>query len=330
MTREACSEGGRHRRRFARPGPLTLLLVPLLALVLSGCSAVRLAYDNADRLVLWEARDYVDLERDQRRWLRARIRVLLHWHRTSQLPEWSRTLREFDLMVQDGIEPAQLDRFYARGMNWGDELLLELLPTATELMASFSAAQVDGLPDAFAENNAALNEDYEGLEPDAQRAVWRDKVRDALTDWIGALTAEQEQLLSAASEHVEPDNRAWINYRERWQARLLQLLEQRTEPELFAAGFRELAVERERWFTPEYAVIRARNERAMREFAGALLGDLTERQSAKLSGRLTALADDFDALVASAGSAPADPGPAPGSAPGARARASTDATRTKP
>lgn len=313
MRKEACSD-----RWSLPPGRLLqllrlILLVPLLGLVLSGCSAVRLAYDNADRLVLWEARDYVALEREQRRWLRARIRVLLHWHRAQQLPEWSRTLREFDLMVQDGVDPAQLDDFYARALGWGDELLLQLLPTATGLMTSFSTAQVDGLPAAFADNNAELNEDYEGLEPAAQRAVWRDKVRDSLTDWIGPLTAEQELLLIATSEKVEPDNRAWITYRQRWQTRLLELLELRGEPEVFGPGFRDLALQRERWFTDEYAAIRSGNERAMREFAATLLGDLDDRQIAKLSGRLTALAEDFDALAASAGTAPPDPGPAPGS-----------------
>lgn len=313
MNREACSESA-GRARYRRPRRLILLLLPLLALLallLSGCSAVRLAYDNADRLVLWEARDYVALEREQRRWLRARIGVLLYWHRTEQLPEWSRTLREFDLMVQDGVDVDQLDQLYARGLAWSDELLLQVLPTVTDLMASFSAAQAEGLPGALAENNTGLNEDYEGLEPDAQRAVWRDKVRDSLTDWIGPLTAAQEQLLIATSEQVTPDNRAWITYRQRWQARLLQLLEQRGEPEVFVPGFRELAIERERWFTEEYAEIRAANESALRAFASVLLGDLTDRQIAKLSGRLTSLADDFDALTASAGRAPVDPGPAP-------------------
>lgn len=316
MTREVCSEGRRGSHR--RPAGLGLLrasvlLASVLAwlVLLSGCSAVKLAYDNADRLALWEARDYIALERDQRRWLRARLRVLLHWHRTQQLPAWARTLRELDLAVRDGISPDQLDQFYARATLWGDELLEQGLPTATELMTTLSAAQVDALPGAFADNNAELNEDYEGLEPDAQRAVWRDKVRDRLVDWIGALTPEQEALLEAVSREMEPDNRAWIGYRERWQARLFELLEHRAEPELFAPAFRELLIQRERWFTDEYAAVRVGNERAMRGFSGALLAGLTDAQVTKLSGRLASLADDFDALAADARSAPPDPGPAP-------------------
>ncbi|HSG89967.1 MAG TPA: DUF6279 family lipoprotein [Pseudomonadales bacterium] len=303
MRREVCSETG-VRSRFA------LCALLLFAALLSGCS-VKLVYNNAERLVLWRASDYVDLDRAQKDWARARLRMFFHWHRTQQLPAWAATLREFDLTVQDGIDQASLDAYYARARGWSDEILLKVIPTAAELMATFSDEQVAGLPEAFARANAELNEDYEGLDPAAQRAHWREEVRDSLSDWIGDLTAGQELLLDAVSREVTPDNGAWIRYRGRWQAQLLSLLAERRAVDEFAAAFLALSLERERYYTAEYAEVRERNERAYRRFTYEVLNSLTPAQSGRLSQRLDAIADDFEELAAEAGEAPPDPGPAP-------------------
>lgn len=293
--------------RWARAFVL-LLLLPAL----SGCS-IKLAYDNADRLLLWRADDYVDLDRDQKAWLRARLQRFMHWHRVEQLPEWASTLREFDLALADGVTPADMDRFYGRATDWGEDIVVRLVPTAAELLPTLSDAQVADMAPRLAKANEELNEDYAGLPPADQRAVWRRKIRDELDDWIGALTPQQDAIVETASRQVVPDNAAWIAYRARWQAQLLKLLAERHAPG-FERALLDLSTDRERFYTPEYAEVRANNDKVYRRLTLDLLTSLTPAQSRRLSGRLDDIATDFEELVAAAGPQPPDPGPPPAAA----------------
>lgn len=296
----------------SRPGRRRGSVVALLVLcaLLSGCS-VRFVYNNADRLAVWQAGEYVDLDRAQRDWLRARMRVLMYWHRTRQLPEWASTLRSFELAVRDDVDGTRLDALYLNGERWYDEILMELQPTAVDFLTVLTDEQVAGLPEAFARRNAELNEDYAGLDAEAQREVWMDEMREAMDPWIGRLDARQEMLLEAASTEVVPDNGAWISYRERWQGALLEALARREEPGVLSEAFAHLSFEREAYYTEDYARARAINDAVYREFTLQLLLGLDDGQRERLSKRLTALAEDFEALVAQAGEPPEDPGPAP-------------------
>lgn len=287
------------------------LLLLVLTLLVGGCST-RLLYGNAERLVVWQAQDYVRLDRDQRDWLRSRLRMHLAWHRDAQLPEWAAELRDLEAAVRDdALGPARLEAFYARGMGWSRELLREVAPTGATLLASLPASALAELPEAFAESNAELNEDYEGLSPEDQRAVWREKAREGLEDWIGSLDARQELLLDATAARVEPDNRWWIAYRERWQAELLAALERREDRSWFGAAFHTLALHRPAFYTPEYRAVRARNDAAYRDFLVALVASLDDAQRDRLGDRLGALAEDFEVLSDRPEGGAEDPGPFP-------------------
>jgi hypothetical protein len=292
-------------------GGLRWLLVPILLALVTGCS-VQFLYGQADRIAVWRAEDYVDLDRAQRDWLRSRMRVLLHWHRRAQLPVWAETLRDLDLAVQDGIDGPTLDRYFERAEGWSDAILVKAVPTMAGLLAGLTPEQRAELPERLEAANRELNEDYAGLDEAQQREVWRGKVRDFLEDWIGRLTAEQEILLDAAAAEVVADNEAWIDYRRRWQDELLDLIAEERRPEVLGPALLELSLDREALYTPEYSAVRARNDRVLRGFAVDLLGSLTDDQMDRLSGRLGDLAVDFEELAADAGSAPPDPGPAPG------------------
>jgi len=233
--------------------------------------------------------------------------VFMHWHRTEQLPDWVAVLTEFEAVVQDEITPEYLEAVSDRMEGWWEDALVELQPIAVELLTDLDDEQVAGLPQAFSERNAELDEDYAGLEIAEQRAVWRDETREFLDRWIGSLNAQQERLLLATSESVTPDNAAWIAYRVRWQSALLDALAERGDSERFAERFAALVAERESYWTEDYAALRERNDPLYEAFTIGLLGSLDERQRRKLSRRLGDLIDDFAALAADVGRAPDAP-----------------------
>lgn len=285
---------------------MRVALCLLLALAAAGCS-VRLAYDNAPRLAVWQAGEYVDLDRRQKNWLRQRMRVFMHWHRTEQLPYWVSVLTEFEAVVQDEVTADYLDALSDRTEQWWEAALVELQPIAVELLLDLDEEQLAELPFRFAERNDELNEDYAGLEDAEQRAVWREETREFLDRWIGALTPEQERLLLTTSETVTPDNAAWVAYRVRWQGALLEILADREDPDRFAERFAALIAERESYWTEDYASLREQNDPHYQAFTMGLLSSLDGRQRRRLGRRLEGLIEDFSALAADVGPAPEAP-----------------------
>jgi len=66
-----------------------LCLLGLSALVLlSGCSTLKLAYNQADEAVYWWLDSYVDLTDKQKPLAKDALRQLHQWHRQNQLPEY--------------------------------------------------------------------------------------------------------------------------------------------------------------------------------------------------------------------------------------------------
>ena len=64
--------------------PFRPLCTLLLAVCLVACST-SFAYNRLDWLIVWYANDYVDLSREQKGFLKARLEPVLEWHRHEEL-----------------------------------------------------------------------------------------------------------------------------------------------------------------------------------------------------------------------------------------------------
>jgi len=62
----------------------------LIAVLFTGCSAVRLGYDQADHLGYWWVDHYIDLSSDKSRQFKSDLKALHAWHRQTQLSEYAR------------------------------------------------------------------------------------------------------------------------------------------------------------------------------------------------------------------------------------------------
>lgn len=95
--------------RFARPGPVACLVravaLALAVAALAGCSAVRLAYNQADTLLYWRLDGYVDLTAEQVPRVRASLDDYHRWHRRTQLPVYAELLRRIRPQLEQTITP---------------------------------------------------------------------------------------------------------------------------------------------------------------------------------------------------------------------------------
>lgn len=180
---------------------LRLLIVLAIAL-LSGCSATRLAYTNADVFLRWQANRYFDFNGEQSEALDTRIAFFLAWHRAEALPQYARLADEAGRRLARGLAREDLI--------WGYDALRaqtreSLRAAATEmagLLDRLEPGQIDRLERRFAEDNRKFaRENLSGtVEERRKRRVKRNLER--LEDWFGPLTDAQLERVKRYSERA--------------------------------------------------------------------------------------------------------------------------------
>jgi len=269
------------------------LLICLLTAA-SGCS-IKLAYNNLDRLVLWQVGDYVRLDREQKAYLRQEVDTLLYWHRRNHLPLYADYMRTLAVTLTDAPQVSHIDAMFEQFLAWGEEVEQRVLPPTIHVLQSLSEKQMAGLPEAFTQNNAEIAESEASGSVADHQAQWAEDFEDAIERFTGRLNKSQRDYIALRAQAYEPERLLWIDYRERWQADLLKLLEKRAEP-TFPAAFRALVAAREDYYDETLSRVFDANIELSQSVMVDLFAGLTERQAERLVDRLTKLAEDFEEL----------------------------------
>jgi hypothetical protein len=84
----------------------------LLAVALSGCSAIRLGYSQAPELAYWWLDSYFDFTSEQTSRVRADLAALQVWHRSNELPIYLGFFDKLQRMAPANVTPEQLCDLY--------------------------------------------------------------------------------------------------------------------------------------------------------------------------------------------------------------------------
>jgi len=273
----------------------TFLIVAALAL--AACSFTRIAYNNADTVVLFMAGSYLDLDDAQAKELSARVALLHQWHRAKEMPVYAALLRSASQRAARGITAEDvawgLSNVRARYRSLAAGAAEETAP----VLATLGAPQLAALEHKFAEENEKYAKKYLALDDDKRRRAQLDRTLKRIEDFTGDLTREQEVLVErfvlAHERHVV----LRFEDRQRWQRDALALLGRHPEAheigERLAETFNRPELRRSEEFL--------REDRRWDEDLGRLLVDLDRTLSAKqrahLVRRLEDYAEDFATLA---------------------------------
>ena len=268
-------------------------IFPLFAVFLQACSPTRIAYDNADVFLRWQANYYFDFQGEQSEELDRNLTAFLAWHRTRALPQYARAGELAAARMLRGIGREDLDWSYDVVQAQVREALGAAGSEAAGLLDTLSAEQIAHLERRLAEENRKFaKEQMQGTaEERLQRRVKRNIER--LEGWFGALTEAQAERVNLYSARAPFSAELRDRDRKRRQAEIVAMLRAREASRRLAAWARDWDAGRE----PAYVEA----SRAMRvEYVELLLDldrTLSTEQREHAAARLRRYAGLFDSLA---------------------------------
>ena len=181
--------------------------------VLTGCSAVRLAYNQAPDLAYWVLDDYADFNGAQSLQIKADLTQLQAWHRQTQLPAYAQTLQQLQRQLPGDITTQQVCGVVAEARSRLKITLDQAEPAASALAATLQSAQLAVMARKFDKSNTQWRSDYLDAAPQKVRAKRLEQATDRAEMLYGRLNDAQLETLKRATEASGFD--AALTYAER-------------------------------------------------------------------------------------------------------------------
>jgi len=202
--------------------------VLLGGLLLSGCSAVKLGYNQAPTLAWWWLDGYVDFSDEQAPPVKQAIGQWFSWHRATQLPDYAKLLAVAQVQVMQPVTPAQMCR-------WNEDLRERIgtaiahgVPLAAEVLPALGPQQLAHLEKRYRKANLEFREDFLQGEPDERRKATLRRTVDRAEMLYGRLDEAQRQLIAAGAAVSPFDPNYWYAERQALQVEVLQTLQRLT------------------------------------------------------------------------------------------------------
>jgi len=265
--------------------------------VLSGCSAVRLAYDNADTYLRWRASAYVDVQGEAADELDERIDAFFDWHRAKALPNYARLSEEAAIRLGRGLSAGDLVWGYDALMAQAQEGLRAAATQVAPMLDRLTAEQVAQLERRLAEDNRKFaRENLRGSEAERRKRRARE-MQNRLEEWVGRLNQAQVERVRQYAERAPLTDMHRDRDRKRLQAEVLAMVRKRDATKRLP----DLAANWEEGRDPAFLQL---NQAWRKEFYALLIDmdrSLTPAQRAKAVANFRRYAEDFSVLSGQSG-----------------------------
>jgi Family of unknown function (DUF6279) len=268
------------------------LFFVLLAL-LASCSALRLSYDHADWVLARMAGNYVDMDREQARALKAQLAQFHAWHRREELPRYAALLDQAAARLERGL--TRDDVVWAVGAVRGRYQVLgrEAADGLAPLLLTLNDRQLDGLEARFAADNRKYYAAKQPKDPEdavRARAEW---ICARLEDWTGEITQPQRGRVVSLVRAFPDVPALRLADRKRRQAQLLVVLREHANDPDGQAELVAVLADPDAGRSERYRATLAAWEASFIDAMVELDRSLTSRQRATAVGRMRRYAEEF-------------------------------------
>jgi hypothetical protein len=139
------------------------------AALLSGCSAIKLGYNNIDQAAYWWLDSYIDMSDAQATRVREDLGRLHLWHRTTELPRLAGLLQKVETLVAGEITGPQACQVVAEVRERLEALSAQAEPAVVSTAIDLTPAQLAHMERKYRRNNADYRKDWIDKTPAEQQ-----------------------------------------------------------------------------------------------------------------------------------------------------------------
>ena len=193
-------------------------------LLLAGCSAVRLAYNQAPHLMYWWLNGYVDFDPEQGERARDALADWFAWHRATQLSDYAALLATGQQQILHDVTPGEV-------CQWADELRKRIevgyeqgVPAIAEMVRTLKPQQLQRVERRYRKADDEFRDEFlqatraEQLEESNKRAISRAELI------YGQLNDAQRAMLAQGIADSPFDPERWLVERRLRQREIVETL----------------------------------------------------------------------------------------------------------
>jgi hypothetical protein len=216
-----------------------LVAICLSALLLGGCTAVRLVYGQGPNLIYWWLDAQVDFNADQASMTHRAIDDWFVWHRTTQLPDYQTLLADMQTSAPGNLSPDQV-------CQWGEDLRARAalgwqraVPALAVIAQGLRPAQIDHLEQRYRHADDDYRSNYLQADPADRAQTLIDKATGPIETLYGRLAKPQRQAVASALAASPFDPRLGLAERQARQRDRVVTLRRLAAEGADVAAFRE-------------------------------------------------------------------------------------------
>lgn len=199
------------------------MCLALLSL-LSGCSAIRIAYAQGPELAYWTLDGYIGFNADQKPAVRDALGQWFAWHRRTQLPDYANQLARAETEVLADTTPARVCEWQAELTQRVQIAFERIVPAAASTVLTITPDQIAHLERHNAEANDKFRDDYLQRDPAKRARATLDRTVDRIETIYGRIDAAQRQRIAALLATSPFDPEVWLAERRQRQLDVVQML----------------------------------------------------------------------------------------------------------
>lgn len=166
-----------------------------MSVILTGCSAVRLGYNNLPDIASWWLDSYIDFSDTQGPQAKAALQKLQIWHRKEELPAIAELLVQAQTLAPQNITPEQACKIWEGAQVRIESFIQESSRLAAPVVSQLSAKQLKHLEKEWATRNEDWKKQWVQGTPDSRIKKRVDLAAERFNSFYGDLNLEQRQVL---------------------------------------------------------------------------------------------------------------------------------------
>jgi len=171
------------------------LVAVSMSVILTGCSAVRLGYNNLPDIASWWLDSYIDFSDTQGPQAKAALQKLQTWHRKEELPAIADLLAQAQTLAPQNITPEQACKIWEGAQVRVESFIQESSRLAAPVVSQLSAKQFKHLEKEWASRNEDWKKQWVQGTPDSRIKKRVDLAAERFNSFYGDLNLEQRQVL---------------------------------------------------------------------------------------------------------------------------------------